>query len=154
MPNSFSFPQKPRRNCWLILISKKEIITVVRERKVEREVKKKQRIKRDRMLTNFMSLFLEGRLFVWRFLIWDLSLSFSPSFSFSLYKKKKKKEKKRKNTIHLQNSSFLFFFFCFSLLRKKVSFFVWGTWESGPADRNLQSFVEFDEDLSFFNGVT
>jgi hypothetical protein len=30
----------------------------------EREVKKKQRIKRDRMLTNIMSLFLEGRLFV------------------------------------------------------------------------------------------
>ena len=43
----------------------------------EREVKKKQRIKRDRMLTNIMSLFLEGRLFVWRFLIWDLSLSLS-----------------------------------------------------------------------------
>lgn len=36
---------------------------MLRERERER-VKKKQRIKRDRMLTNFMSLFLEGRLFV------------------------------------------------------------------------------------------
>lgn len=34
------------------------------EREIERGVMKKQRIKRDRMLTNFMSLFLEGRLFV------------------------------------------------------------------------------------------
>jgi hypothetical protein len=34
------------------------------ERELERSEEKTQRIKRDRMLTNFMSLLLEGRLFV------------------------------------------------------------------------------------------
>lgn len=41
-------------------------------------VRKKQRIKRDRMLTNFMSLFLEGRLFV---LCEDFLSGISPSLS-------------------------------------------------------------------------
>jgi len=65
----FWYPQKDRNKyiniCFILFFYKNG---------KEREVKKKQRIKRDRMLTNFMSLFLEGRLFVWRFLIWDLSL--------------------------------------------------------------------------------
>lgn len=105
MPHFFSFPQKPRNKLIrktnlsfsLSLTHTQHTLThfvLERERKRRRERenwRKKQRIKRDRMLTNFMSLFLEGRLFVWRFLIWDLSLFLSlkekKKLSLSLKKK-------------------------------------------------------------------
>jgi len=98
------------------------------ERELERSEEKTQRIKRDRMLTNFMSLLLEGRLFVWRFLIWDLSPT--PLSRIN------------KNTISLSQNPFFSFIFVLVVER-----------ESGPVDRNLLSFVQSGEDLSFFNGV-
>lgn len=91
--------------------------------------------KKDRILTNFMSLlFLEGRLFVRRFLIWDLSLSLSKiniELTFLL----------RKILLNIIKLFYALFFICVKRERERER--VW------PSRSKLLP----DDDLSFFTGV-